>query len=98
MKARARRWFVTRVAEVASMGVILLIAGCDNQWGNDPQAPFSPVRVMPLGPGQYMVTCVDSPLYCGSQANRSCPAGFDVTSNTTNAADFGRMTMIVRCH
>lgn len=28
---------------------------------------------------------------------RLCPAGYDVTSNVTNAADHGRMTMIIRC-
>jgi hypothetical protein len=65
-------------------------------WGADPNATFSPVRVAPMGPEQYMINCVDSPRYYAQQANRVCPAAYDVVSNV-NSADFGRMTMIVRC-
>jgi len=75
---------------------ILFLGGCVST--NDPNAPLSAVRVYPMGPSQYMVTCVDSPGYCAQQANRSCPQGFDVTSNTTNPADYGRMTMTIKCH
>jgi hypothetical protein len=42
--------------------------------------------------------CVDSPSYCAHEANKLCPQGFDVTSNVTNAADYGRMTMTIKCH
>lgn len=63
----------------------------------DSKAMFSAVRSYPMGPGQYMVTCVDSPKYCANEANKLCPSGFDVTSNTANAADHGRMTMIIKC-
>lgn len=65
--------------------------------GYDPTVAFSPVRVAPMGPGQYMISCVDSPGYCAVQANRVCPAAYDVVSNVVNPADYGRMTMIVRC-
>lgn len=63
----------------------------------DPTAMLSAVRVEPLGQGQFMVSCVDSPKYCAQQAVKACPGQFDVVSNTTNAADYGRMTMIIRC-
>lgn len=63
----------------------------------DPNAFLSPVRVYDAGPGQYMITCVDSPAYCTQQAAIKCPRGFDITSNTINPQDFGRMTMVVRC-
>ncbi len=45
-----------------------------------------------------MVSCVDSPQYCAAEANQVCPVGFDVASNVTNPADYGRMTMIIKCH
>jgi len=64
---------------------------------DDPNAMFSAVRVEPMGPGQFMISCVDSPKYCAQQAVKSCPSGFDVASNVTNPADYGRMTMIVKC-
>lgn len=32
------------------------------------------------------------------QREQLCPAGMDVTSNTTNPADYGRMTMIIKRH
>jgi hypothetical protein len=64
----------------------------------DSKAPFSAVRSTPMGPSQYMVTCVDSPMYCANESNKLCPQGFDVVSNVTNPADYGRMTMIVKCH
>lgn len=70
----------------------LLMAGC-----NDPNAPLSVVRVHELGPGQFMVSCVDSPGYCAEHATKACPSGFNVISNTTNPADYGRMTMVIRC-
>jgi hypothetical protein len=65
---------------------------------NDPNAMFSAVRAYPMGTGQYMITCVDSPSFCASEAVNRCPSGFNVTSNTTNPADHGRMTMIIRCN
>ena len=64
---------------------------------NDPNAFFSTVRVYPMGPGQYMITCVDSPGYCANQANRLCPVDLNVVSNTANPWDHGRMTMVVQC-
>ena len=69
------------------------LAGCA-----DSDAFFSPVRNYPMGHKQYMVTCVDSPGYCAREANKLCPQGFDVTSNVTNEADYGRMTMTINCH
>ncbi len=54
-------------------------------------------QVRPMGPKQFMITCVDSPRFCAEEAVRACPSKFDVISNTTNAADYGRMTMIIRC-
>jgi len=74
----------------------LLLAGCVST--DNPDAPLSTVRVEPMGPQQFMISCVDSPRFCAQQAVRSCPNGFDVVSNVTNPADFGRMTMIVKCH
>lgn len=79
-----------------------LWAVCSIQYGcvstTDSGAFLSAVRSYPMGPGQFMVTCVDSPVYCANESNKLCPQGFDVTSNTTNPQDFGRMTMIIRCH
>lgn len=74
---------------------LIVAAGCISS--TDPNAPLSRVRVSPMGPGQYMVSCVDSPQHCATQAVRLCPQGFDVTSNTANPADYGRMTMIIKC-
>lgn len=71
------------------------ILGCVST--DDPDATLSAVRAYEMAGGQVMVTCVDSPRYCAEQATRSCPTGFDVISNTTNPADYGRMTMIIRC-
>jgi hypothetical protein len=68
-----------------------------NVSSDDPDAKFSRVRVSPMGPGQYMISCVDSPQICANEANRLCPA-YDVVSNVTNQADYGRMTMIIKCH
>jgi hypothetical protein len=76
--------------------IALTLAGCISE--TDPNAFFSTVRVAPMGPGQFMVTCVDSPLYCARMSNKTCPAGYDVVSNTSNSADYGRMTMIIKCH
>lgn len=57
----------------------------------------SAVRVEPLGPKQFMISCVDSPKFCAEEAVKACPDKFDVISNTVNEADYGRMTMIIRC-
>ena len=81
---------------ISAMALVLVISGCGAEWG-DPTATLSPVRVMPMGPGQYMITCVDSPAYCVRQANKACPSAYDVTSNSTNSRDYGRMTMIIKC-
>lgn len=75
--------------------ITFLLTGCVST--SDPNALLSTVRVSPMGPKQWMITCVDSPQYCAEQANRICPQGFDVTSNTVNPADYGRMTMIIKC-
>lgn len=83
-----------RDAIVVMAGIVL--TGCISS--NDPNATFSRVRVSSMGPGQYMISCVDGPGYCANQANRQCGStGYDVTSNVVNPADFGRMTMIIRC-
>jgi hypothetical protein len=73
----------------------LMLGGCVSA---DPDAMFSTVRAHPMGPDQFMITCVDSPRYCAEQAPKSCPSGFDVVSNSSNPADHGRMTMIIKCH
>ena len=65
---------------------------------DDPTATFSRVRVSPMGPSQFMVSCVDSPQLCAEEANRLCQIGFDVVSNVVNPSDSGRMTMIIKCH
>jgi hypothetical protein len=86
------------------LSIVFLLSACslilqpDQLVTDDPNAQFSRVRVSSLGPGQYMVSCVDGPSHCAAQANRLCPAGLDVVSNTTNAVDYGRMTMIIKCH
>ena len=74
-----------------------VLVGCAPKIENDPSAPLSYVRVHKMGPDQFMITCVDNPKYCAEWATKSCPAAFDVVSNTTNAEDYGRMTMIIRC-
>ena len=81
----------------AILVITAVLAGCA-PIPEDPNAPFSVVRTYPLGPGQFMVTCVDSPSYCARQATADCPNGFDVVSNTNNPADYGRTMLIVRCH
>lgn len=73
-----------------------LITACVST--TDPNAPLSAVRTSPMGPGQHMVSCVDKPAYCAELANKLCPKGFDVTSNVVNPADYGRMTMIIKCN
>lgn len=72
------------------------LVGCVST--TDSKAYFSTVRSTPMGPGQYMVSCVDSPMYCANESNKLCPNGFDVKSNVTNSADYGRMTMIIKCN
>jgi hypothetical protein len=79
---------------VAAAGLVAL-CGCSVP--NDPNAAFSTVRVAPMGPGQYAVSCVDGVNNCVRQTNKLCPSGYDVTSNVVNPRDFGRMTMIIRC-
>jgi hypothetical protein len=79
------------------LSIVLLLSACAVS-SDDPSARFSRVRVSPMGPSQFMVSCVDSPQICAQEANRLCPIGFDVVSNVTNPADFGRMTMIIKCH
>lgn len=83
---------------LATLAASLALAACVNVSTTDSKAPLSAVRSNPMGPGQYMVSCVDSPTYCANEANKLCPRGFDVSSNVTNAADYGRMTMIIKCH
>jgi hypothetical protein len=73
-----------------------LLGGCVST--TDSGAFLSAVRSTPMGPSQFMVTCVDSPMYCANESNKLCPNGFDVKSNVTNPADYGRMTMIIKCN
>jgi hypothetical protein len=79
-----------------SIWMTLLLSGCVSS--TDPNAFFSRVRSEPLGNNQYMVSCVDGPRFCARHANTLCPSGMDVVSNTTNPADYGRMTMVVKCN
>jgi hypothetical protein len=44
------------------IGAVLALAGCAG-WGDDPGAAFSPVRVMAMGRGQQVITCVDAAAY-----------------------------------
>lgn len=74
----------------------LILTGCEVST-DDPTAQFSAVRVQELGPDQFLISCVDSPKYCAQQAVKQCPGKFDVVSNVVNPADFGRMTMVIRC-
>lgn len=71
------------------------LSGCVSS--DNPNATFSRVRVSSLGSGQYMISCVDGAGYCAREATRLCPSGMDIVSNTVNPADYGRMTMIVKC-
>jgi hypothetical protein len=87
---------LSTTARTSALVLVVALAGCGGM--RNPNAMFSAVRVNPMGPGQFMVSCVDSPGYCAGEANKRCPAGFDVTSNVVNPKDHGRMTMIVRCH
>lgn len=73
-----------------------VLAGCVST--SDSDALFSTVRSTAMGPDQYMVSCVDSPGYCAAESNKLCPLGFDVTSNVVNPADYGRMTMVIKCY
>lgn len=82
--------FLTLIAATYLTGCAVTMA--------DPNATFSAVRVYPMGPSQYMITCVDSPSYCTTQAVKQCAQGFDVVNTSTNSGDYNRMTMIVKCH
>lgn len=86
---------MNRMALALASSASLLLGACVST--DDPNAPLSAVRVYEMGPEQYMITCVDSPRYCAEQAQRACPTGFDVDSNSANPRDFGRMTLIIRC-
>lgn len=81
---------------VTSLFAVLAMTGCVST--TDSNAFLSTVRSNPMGPNQYMVSCVDSPRYCANESNKLCPMGFDVTSNVVNPADYGRMTMIIKCN
>lgn len=76
--------------------LLVWLSGCVST--TDSSAFLSTVRSNPMGPSQYMVSCVDSPKYCANESNKLCPDGFDVNSNVVNPADYGRMTMIIKCH
>lgn len=73
---------------------MLVLAGCMSQ---DSQALFSTVRSKPMGQSQYMITCVDSPMYCANEANKLCQ-NYQVVSNTSDAGNYGRTTMIIKCN
>ncbi len=79
---------ITAIALTASLSACAM---------DDPNSTFSAVHVQRMGNNGYMISCVDSPAYCADQAGKVCPQGFDVTSNVTNPADFGRMTMTIKC-
>lgn len=83
------------LATLTAITIAASLAGCVST--TDSKAYFSAVRSTPMGPYQYMVSCVDSPRYCANESNKLCPQGFDVVSNVTNPADYGRMTMIIKC-
>jgi len=85
-----------RTCAAMSLTILVMTSSCVST--TDSKAVFSTVRSYPMGPSQFMVTCVDSPKYCAAESNKLCPNGFDVVSNTTNPADYGRMTMIIKCH
>lgn len=72
----------------------LFVAGCVPA---DPDAALSTVRVYPVGPDQFMITCVDGSKNCAAQLPKVCPKGSEVTSMTANPADYGRVTMMVNC-
>lgn len=76
--------------------ISVLLAGCIST--TDSSDLLSTVRSTQIGPGQYMVSCVDSPMYCVNESNKSFPMGFDVKSNVTNPAGYGRETMIIKCN
>lgn len=80
---------------ISGFVISVALAGCVST--TDSSAFLSTVRSSPMGPNQYMVSCVDSPSYCANESNKLCPKGFDVTSNVVNPADYGRMTMIIKC-
>lgn len=86
---------LVRLVSLLAGAYCFALLGCVST--SDPNAPLSTVRAYDLGAGQHMITCVDSPRYCAEQVRRTCPAGSEVVSNTTNPADHGRMTMIIRC-
>ena len=75
--------------------IAALRAGCVST--TDPDAQFSAVRRTDMGGGQFMVSCVDSPNYCGNLARQTCPAGFDTSNITGQAIGNQRMTMVIRC-
>lgn len=81
-----------------SAAVVLALSQSGCVSATDSSATFSTVRSTPMGPSQYMVSCVDSPRYCAQESNKLCPSGFDVVNNVVNPADYGRMTMVVKCH
>lgn len=75
---------------------LLALAGCATNW-NDPAA-LERTRVQPMGPGEYLVSCSDSPRFCDEPAKQSCPNGFDVTRRSVDPSAYGRTTLLIKCH
>ena len=86
----------------------MVIAGCaTGSPGSDRMAPLAsvrpssmappPVRSSAMGRNKWMVSCLESPNYCTREATTLCGGAFMVLSNVTDPADYGRMTMVVRC-
>lgn len=79
------------------ISVVVASALCSGCITNDSSGTFSRVRSRQTAPGKYIVACVDGQRYCLDEADKLCAAGYDIKINTTNNADYGRITMIIEC-
>lgn len=85
-----------RLHIAALLTALLTLCGCIST--TDSKAMFSTVRSEPMGPDQYMVSCVNKPRYCAEESNKLCPQGLDVVSTTGSATSHDRLTMVIKCH
>ena len=74
----------------------LALGGCS---GSGPNATSDAARAIPMGPGQFQVSCfVKSSASCFNEAMTVCPQGYDLWSNVLDPQlDYGLMTIVVKC-
>lgn len=79
---------------IALFCIAAISSGCIT---NDSSGTFARARSRQTSPTGFIITCVDGQRFCLDEAERVCPGGYDIASNTTNPQDYGRITMIIKC-